>query len=366
MAKMAPISTSVEDAIDLWLGARSTTGSPKTVEQYGHAVARFVTFLGEGPVSLDDVDRATLLRYKLWLSTASVATPVGRKRQAGARLSPQTVASYMRAVLNLFNWCAESGLLNRANPATGRGLIPSIPRNPKRAPMTNEVQRLLAAVEQPDPEYKGQRRLVSAMNARSKALLWAILDTGMRASEIANLDLDDFDRRQGFLHIRDSKGGNSRFAFISPLACSALDLWVIRPREQLLRRRAPKGTDRRWLDALLEADTKRPFTRVDGPLFVDRWGGRMTAPSIRQWLRHLCERAGVPVYRPHDLRRFYITQTAGAGMPLPQLMRQIGHVKAETTMGYIVADAELQRRTAVESSPLSRLHPKGGGSRSAK
>jgi len=347
--------------MDLWLDARVAYGrSPKTVEQYRHAVGRFRTYLKEQSserLSLDDVDRDLLLRYRLWLTTAPVATPVGQKRGAGATLSPHTVASYMRAVVNLFNWSAENGLLNGRNPAAGRGLIPSVPRNPKRAPMTNEVERLLAAVERPDPEFKGQTRLIPAMNARSRALLWVIVDTGMRASEIANLDLDDYDRRQGSLHIRVSKGGHSRFAFISPDACTSLDLWVIRPREQLLRRRAPKGFDRRWVDGLLEATSDR-FARSGGPLFVDRSGGRMSAHGIRIWLRHQCERAGVPIYRPHDMRRFYITQAGGAGMPLPQLMAQVGHQKPETTMGYVVGDMELHRRTALDASPLSRLRQK--------
>lgn len=359
MAKLAPISVSVDQGIDLWLGARASYGrSLRTIEQYRHATRRFAIFLAEQSperVSLDDIDTAVLRRYAVWLATSPVASSVGQKRANGATLGAQTVASYMRAVVNLFNWSAENDLLNGPNPVSARGLIPPVPRNPKRAPMTNEVQRMLAAVERPDPEFKGQRRLISAMNARSRALLWVMVDTGMRVSEIANLDLSDYDRGQSFLHIRDSKGGDSRFVFITSEACSALDLWIYKPREQLLRRRAPTGFDHRYFDALAEADPRPyPGTRP-GPLFVDRRGGRMTAHGIRIWLRHLCERAGVPIYRPHDLRRFYITQAGGGGMPLPQLMAQVGHAKAQTTMGYMVQDMELHRQSALNASPLKRM-----------
>lgn len=355
MARLPEVHTSLRDAVRLWLDHRSAYDgrSPATIEQYGAAADRLLRFTGD--IALASVTRDTLLAFRAHLMTghALAGTP-----KAGKPLRPQTVASYLRAVINLFNWCAEMGLIS-ANPAAAKGIIPKLPRDPKRAPDRSEVARLLAAVEQPEPEYRGQVRYIPAFAARGRALLWIMLDSGMRVGELANLDISDYDPQRGALHIRDGKGGHSRWVFLSPEACHALDLWVVRPREQLLRRaeRAQvvaqlTGVSPRQVERLAERVT---YSRTnEGPLFVDRLGERMSAHAIRIWLRHLCERAKVPVYRPHDLRRLYITTAAASGMPLPQVMQQVGHAKAETTMGYIVADTELQRQAALSASPLRR------------
>jgi integrase len=355
VARLPEVRTSLRDAVRLWLDHRAAYGrAPATIEQYRAAADRFRAFAGD--IDLDAVQRDTLLQFRqqLMLGHALAGTP-----KAGKPLRPQTVASYLRAVINLLNWCAEMGLLNGPNPASGKGIIPKIPRDPKRSPDHTDVQRLLEAVERPDPEFRGQVRHVSAFAARSRALLWALLDSGLRVGELANLDADDYDPTRGSLHVRNGKGGHSRWVFLSPDACNALNLWMVRPREQLLRRGERTSRVAKLMGISPRAAERyadiAPLERSNGgPLFVDRLGQRMSPHGIRIWLRHLCERAGVPIYRPHDLRRLYITSAAAAGMPLPQVMQQVGHVKAETTMGYIVADAELQRQAALAASPLRR------------
>jgi len=118
---------------------------------------------------------------------------------------------------------------------------------------------------------------------------------GLRISEILNLEFGDVirDGKRVALHIRDSKGGKSRYACIDHATADLLRL-----------------TPYPWFN--------------------------YTSRTYQRRVKELCDRAGiVKDISPHTLRHTNITMLLSRGMSLEKVRIHAGHEKIETTMVYI-------------------------------
>lgn len=363
------MAMTVRDAGEEWLVDRENRGrTASTLEQYRYCLDHFTTYLSgviDHEPTLADVDRTVLRGFGPYLRGRTIVSPASpRKRLAGASLAISTQASILRAVKGFLAWCGDDDVGYMTAIGWPSGLIPTIPRNPRSLIAGDELEKLLRAVDR--TEEAPASGLDWAYTARARAILSTFLDTGMRVSELANLDMADYDRRLGRLHIRHSKADHSRYAHLSPDARLALDAWLRRPRQKMLEGRSydlwKAGLDQGDLDIRV-ANDPTAGRRALGPLsdaeiepaiFLDKIGKRMTAQGVRLWLRRLQKRAGLAgTYSPHDLRRLYITSAARSGMPLTQLMDAVGHRQLATTQKYALHDEEAVRVAMIEHSPLA-------------
>ncbi len=360
---------SMREVIEEWLIDRENRGAKEsTIAQYRYCLDHFTSYLTgilDHEPTLKDVDRAILRGFGPYLRTRSIVSPASpRKKREGALLALSTQASVLRALKSFLTWCSdeEVGYLDAIGWPSG--LTPIVPRNPRSLIGGDEVEKLLNAVDR--VEAAPAAGLGWAYTARGRAMLAIFLDTGMRVSELANLDFSDYDRRRGRLHVRHSKADHSRYVHLSAEGRLRLDAWTRRPRQHMLERRfydlMREGLDHWQMDVRV-ADDPAAGRRPLGPtsdsdrepaLFLDKVGKRMTAQGIRLWLRRLQKRAGMPGdYAPHDLRRLYITSAGRSGMALPQLMEAVGHRQLTTTQKYTLHDEEAVRAAMIEHSPLT-------------
>jgi integrase/recombinase XerC len=111
--------------------------------------------------------------------------------------------------------------------------------------------------------------------ARDRAILLTLLDSGLRASELAALNLVDLESSTGTLEVRQGKGRKPRVTFVGSITRKAIRQW--------LKYRGEEA----------------------GALFTTHEGERLTYWGLRQIVRRRAELAGVEEPGLHDFRRAF-------------------------------------------------------------
>jgi integrase len=81
--------------------------------------------------------------------------------------------------------------------------------------------------------------------------------------------------------------------------------------------------------------------------------------TVRQ-LRRVCDRAGVPRLRFHDLRHLHATYLALAGVPIKVAQERLGHASAQTTQDiyqHVLSGQQRQAAIDVEAALFGRIEP---------
>jgi len=144
------------------------------------------------------------------------------------------------------------------------------------------------------------RKLVSACNANFRPMVMAALLTGARYSELAALEVRDFDCQSHSLWLRDTKSGTPRAVYLEGEGFRLVSEAVV-------------GKSR----------TELIFPRPDGK----RWGA---AHQMRPMFA-ACKAAGLEHVGFHDLRRTYGARLARKGVPIAVIAEALGHADERIT-----------------------------------
>jgi site-specific recombinase XerD len=144
------------------------------------------------------------------------------------------------------------------------------------------------------------------LGARDVAIISVLADSGLRASELCALEVDDVDWREGLLLVRHGKGGKQRYVSLGRHSMRALDKYQ-RWRRDRMRNRS------RWAD---------PCDR----LFITNAGSELKDEHLRTRLKTIAKRAGLnpSAVWPHKLRHTAATALADAGMSESELRALFG------------------------------------------
>lgn len=235
-----------------------TNHAPRTLTTYGIAVEQLGHFLrAEGyPTDPTKVKREHLSAWMLHLQ---------RPAEAGGRgLSAQTALQRHQSVRQFFKFLEESGDIKESPmtklkpPRVPEKLVPVIP--------DDDLRKLMKAVSGTDFESR-----------RDKAIISLFIDTGMRVSEMAGLDVSDVDGEQRDVKVV-GKGRRPRILRI-----------VSETRTDILR--------------YLQSRSRHPKADEDA-LWVGK-RGRLTDNGIRQMVRRRQEDAGIARIHPHIFRHTF-------------------------------------------------------------
>jgi site-specific recombinase XerD len=142
-----------------------------------------------------------------------------------------------------------------------------------------------------------------ALTRRNEALVWTMLETGLRRFEMTSLDLSDVDLKARTVQVRRGKGGKARTAVLGDASSQAI--W------KYLRHRG----------------------RQDGPLFLSRIGDRMTPSGLSQVVSRIARRSGVAI-RPHAFRHSWAHYALSAGIGESNIMQLAGWSDANMLRRY--------------------------------
>jgi integrase/recombinase XerD len=276
--------------------------SSHTVAAYRNDLTQFLTYLaGEDVFSWQDVGREHILGYVLYLKRREYA--------------PSTVGRKVAAVKSYFHFLVADGIL-RDDP-TAAVDSPSVDRHLPHPLSREEVARLLA-----EPA-----RSNTAKGARDRALLELMYATGMRASEVIQLELDAVDLEAGTVRCV-GKGDKERILPLYERAREALQAYIEGNRPRLLR-----GRD-------------------ETALFVNHRGRRLTRQGL--WLIVKEYAAAVGIERditPHTLRHSFATHMLDGGAGLRELQQLLGHSNVSSTQVYTKVSTRRKREAYDKAHP---------------
>lgn len=213
-----------------------------------------------------------------------------RRLKSGA--SRSAINHYVRA---LNRWCKFRGLdlkFKKYREAF----------KPRRIPTTEDLKQFMSVID----------------NKRDRTIVYLFINSGIRESELINMNLDDIDWKNCMIIVR-GKGGKVRYI---PL-----------PRRVLYGRNVPSLylyiTKHR-----LNTDKKALFTTTNG---------RISAGYLRKRIKEYARKAGIPWLTVHSFRHYYATNLLRAGVNIRVVQHLLGHADIKTTGIYLhIVEADLK------------------------
>ena len=226
------------------------------------------------------------------------------------KLSPSTINVRLSAMRKLVTEARRNGMLG-AEEAANLTEIPNIPEKGTRLGnwLTREQAKELLAV--PDRStIKGKR---------DYAILALLVGCALRRQELAELDVEKIQMREGRWVIVDlrGKGGRVRTVAIPIWVKHGIDAWMI----------AGNVEDGRLLRPVLKGG------KVKGETLTD-W-------SIWSVVERSAKEIGIERFGAHDLRRTCAKLCRKSGGDLEQIKFLLGHSSIQTTERYLGSEQEL-------------------------
>ena len=212
--------------------------------------------------------------------------------------------------------------------------------HPRRMRRRSEVIQ-----DQPDSEHRRLTReqsqmllrapgLVTLKGLRDTAMIALALTTGIRASELTGLQVQDLRRKfdgETALHVRHGKGNKTRLIPYGDMIWSLdfVDKWLESANVQ-------SGAVFRRLYWFAREQKHRVKPNEKG----------MHSGALKEVLEvyPIEIEDKLVTINPHDLRRTYALRCYDAGMDLTRIQRNLGHTRADTTLVYLgQLDGNLRR-----------------------
>ena len=229
------------------------------------------------------------------------------------QISPLMIRDFMR-------WMHESGVGNRSlsrktaalnsffrflklTGVTDKNPMDRIkrPKYEKKLPLFFSEEEVAQLLKIPDTADK--------FGLRNRAILELLYSSGLRLSELADLQLSDIDLKRGLLRVI-GKGNKERMVPVGEPAIQAI---------------------REYLPARAELQTPRSSNK----LFLTRSGKdfdhRQLYTILDKYFAVIAQKKG---YSPHTLRHSFATHLLARGADLRAVQEMLGHANLETTATY--------------------------------
>jgi integrase/recombinase XerD len=231
-------------------------------------------------------------------------------------LQPRSIYRLMETLRHFHRFLLAERVLSADAAAN---LVP--PRIPSALPemlTIDEVERLLVSIA-------GD----SGREIRNRAMVELLYATGLRVSELVNLELDNIDFSLGFVRVI-GKGNKER---IVPVGKTAL--------EHVQRYLTVRNKNRR-------ADA------AEKGLFLSKLGRRISRIEFWRQLKEYAVKAGITKHlTPHVLRHSFASHLLAGGADLRFVQEMLGHSSIVTTQIYTHVDKERLKELH------KKYHPRG-------
>ncbi len=231
--------------------------------------------------------------------------------------SKSTTARKLATLRSFYKFCVRRNYVS-ANPlATIR-----VPKQEKRLPKFLSVDDVNKLLSTPDD--------ASLLGARDRAMLEVLYSTGIRVSELVDLNIEDVDFTAQLVRIR-GKGKKQRNSPIGPTALGAI---------------------RRYLE--MRRTDVRQASFDQQAMFVNKHGQRLSTRSVRRKLDKYLSICGLdPTVSPHTLRHSFATHMLDKGADLRSLQELLGHQSLSTTQVYTHLTTQRMKDTYDQAHPRS-------------
>jgi len=309
---------SAPDALALWrdaylesLGARNY--SEGTLEGRRDALKVFLAWAAERELTrASQITRPILESFQRWLWRCTKAN--------GQRLGWSTQRNRLGILKDFFRWLTRQDVILH-NPASELELPRPEKRLPQEVLSLAEVQRLLAIPDTSDP-----------LGVRDRAMLELFYSTGLRRTELCQLELPDLNTERLTLHVRLGKGKKDRMVPVGGRAVAWLERYLKEVRPRLC----------------LDTRTQALFLTGYGEAFNPDVLSRM----VSAWLRQAgLKRKGCC----HVLRHSCATHMLENGADIRFIQQLLGHEKLDTTAIYTEVSIKQLQEVHARCHPTARM-----------
>jgi site-specific recombinase XerD len=282
---MTAISKVVSDCI---ASRRASRYSENTISDYQVTYNNLLDFL-EGDPDINEIDDMDIANF------------LASQKQ----LSDKSVLNYHIGLSSLWSWALERDLVDEH---VVRLVKPPKPTEKEIIPLTRqEILRLLEAARAGEFEIRDQ------------SVVFLLLDTGIRASELSNLKIKDFDWETRHVLI-DGKGKKERLLKFSERTKNMLIRY--------LRGRGVTNLSRDRNQAVFISKQSNPFSR----------------DTLYQLIGRLRDRAGIPRCHPHLFRHTFAIEFLRNGGDIYTLQKFLGHATLDMVKRYLqIAQTDIDR-----------------------
>lgn len=276
--------------------------SPKTIEFYSGELRLWQDYLSsvQKVQHIEELEAAHIREYLIHLSET--------RNPGGIHAAYRSIGVFLRW------WKKETDDERWKNPIE-KVDPPKVDKTPKEGISMENIEMLLDTC---DKSFLGQR---------DRAIILALLDSGLRRSEFVALNIADVNMNNGSVFVRKGKGNKPRTTFFGNKCLREITRYL-RHREDV---------------------------RKEEPLWTTQNGERLSADGLRQMIRRRCAEIGIEEPGLHAFRRTFALQSLRNGCDIYSLMRMMGHESPETLQRYIKQTHEDIARAHDQSSPADNI-----------
>jgi site-specific recombinase XerD len=273
--------------------------SAKTAENYKLYLERFVEFTDD--IQAQKISTETVRKYRLWLNRYE--NPLKEK------LSTITQSYHLIALRGFLKYLSDRGI--ESLPAD-KIKLPKVNRKQVSFLHFDEVTRLLDSVPLDDES-----------GLRDRAILELLFSSGMRVSELVNLNRGHVNTKRREFMVR-GKGQKDRPVFVSKSTAERVDEYLASRLDNL--------------PPLFLSYSRNNVTSQSGDF------RRLTARSIQRMINKYARLAGITKHvSPHTMRHSFATDLLMNGADLRSVQSMLGHTNIATTQVYThVTDEHLR------------------------
>ncbi len=274
--------------------------SQNTLSAYGSDLRIFAQWLNTR--SLPEADYATLVEF------------LGSRVKTG--ISSRSSARLLSCLRSFYGYLIRENLI-KIDPTA---LIES-PKLGKPLPISLSEQDVELLLDAPEQSHH--------LGIRDKTMLEMLYATGLRVSELVNLQFSQVSVRQGLVRIT-GKGNKERLVPVGEEAIAWLERYLSQARGIILGE------------------------RHSDYLFVTRRGGAMTRQAFWHIIKRYAKKAGITKnLSPHTLRHAFATHLLNHGADLRVVQLLLGHADLSSTQIY----THIARERLKDLH--SQFHPRG-------
>jgi integrase/recombinase XerC len=226
------------------------------------------------------------------IQQSDIRTHIATRHRQG--ISSKSLQRELSAIRSFYRYLLKNQLVT-ANPAQ----YVKGPKQARRLPKTLDVDQMTGLLE---------AGTSSDLEIRDVAMFELFYSSGLRLSELVDLDLKDLDLVDKSLRVRSGKGGKARILPVGSKAITAIKLWLLQ---------------------------RKTLAIGETAVFTSNRGTRLGQRSIELRLERWCKTKGITerVY-PHKLRHSFASHLLEASQDLSAIQELLGHSSLSTTQIY--------------------------------
>lgn len=290
----------VQDDYHLYLKFEKSL-SNNTIEAYERDLQKLAGYLADAHIPLENATTEVLRDFIIEISSLGI--------------HPRSQARILSSIKSFYHFLIYRNILD--NDPTELLESPKIGLRLPEVLSIKEIDEIVAAIDLSKPE--GQR---------NKAIIEVLYGSGLRVSELINLQLSKLYLDEGYMLV-EGKGSKQRLVPLSPQSLKQIALWKI---------------DRNLLNIQKGSEDV---------LFLNRRGSKLTRDMIFKIVKDLAELAGIRKnVSPHTFRHSFATHLLENGANLRAIQQLLGHESITTTELYTHIDVHFLRQTVLECHPV--------------